>query len=153
MSANILFLCTGNSARSVLAEAYMNMAGAPEWRAYSAGSKPTGTPNPFAIETLQAHNVPAQGGDGEIRSKSWDEFGADNAPLMDVVVTVCDNAAAETCPVWPTQSGTAPKKYHWGFADPAAATGDDDAKRAAFEEIFQQIKARLDAFLADQKQS
>ena len=117
----ILFLCTGNSARSIMAEAYMNHMGkdAPGggWRAYSAGSKPTGKPNPFALETLKAHGIdliePA-------RSKSWDEFAAEGAPALDVVVTVCDNAAAETCPVWPHKQGQAPLKLHWGFPDPTA---------------------------------
>lgn len=141
---NILFLCTGNSARSIMAEAYMNAAGAGRWRAWSAGSKPTGTPNPFALETLAAHGISP----GEARSKSWDEFSGDDAPQMDVVVTVCDNAAAETCPVWPARAGGLPRKLHWSFPDPAAAVGDAAAKRQAFEEVFADIRAAIDDFLS-----
>lgn len=142
---NILFLCTGNSARSIMAEAYMNKAGAGRWRAYSAGSRPAGKPNPFALETLAAHKVDA----GAPRSKSWDEFAAENAPLMDAVVTVCDNAAGEICPVWPMRQGRAPRKLHWSFPDPAAAEGDATAKRAAFETVFADIRAQIDAFLQE----
>jgi arsenate reductase len=140
----ILFLCTGNSARSIMAEAYMNKAGAGRWRAYSAGSKPTGRPNPFALETLSAHGVDP----GSPRSKSWDEFAAADAALMDVVVTVCDNAAGEVCPIWPARQGEAPEKLHWSFPDPAAAQGDDAAKRAAFETVFANIRKKIDAFIA-----
>ena len=143
---NILFLCTGNSARSIMAEAYMNHAGGPTWRAYSAGSKPTGAPNPFAIETLEANDIPT---DYSPRSKSWDEFAAKGAPIMDIVVTVCDNAAGETCPVWPTHNNTAPQKRHWSFPDPAAATGSDAEKRAAFEKIFADIGTQIDQFLKE----
>lgn len=149
--ANILFLCTGNSARSIMAEAYVNHAGAAHWRAWSAGSKPSGAPNPFAIETLFAHGVALDAGHGPPRSKSWDEFARANAPVMDVVVTVCDNAAAETCPVWPTREGAQPKMFHWSFPDPAAATGSDDDKRAAFETVFSDIRKRIDQFLEEQK--
>ncbi len=142
----ILFLCTGNSARSIMAEAYMNHAGRGEWRAYSAGSKPTGKPNPFALQTLQNHNIdllePA-------RSKSWDEFAAPEAQALDVVVTVCDNAAAETCPVWPKKAGQDPVKLHWGFPDPAAATGDDAAILEEFETVFTAIREAIDGFLKD----
>lgn len=130
-----------------MAEAYMNAKGAPSWRAYSAGSKPTGAPNPFALEALSAYGAPTE----NPRSKSWDEFAADGAPVMDVVVTVCDNAAGETCPVWPTRNGASPQKLHWSFPDPAAAEGDDAARRAAFAAVFADIRTRIDAFLkADQ---
>lgn len=142
---NILFLCTGNSARSIMAEAYMNAKGAPAWRAFSAGSRPTGTPNPFAIATLSAYGTPAE----NPRSKSWDEFAGPGAPVMDVIVTVCDNAAGEVCPIWPTATGKAPQRLHWSFPDPAAAGGDDEAKRAAFAGIFADIRAKIDAFLAE----
>ena len=142
---NILFLCTGNSARSIMAEAYMNHAAAGRWRAFSAGSTPTGRVNPFALETLAAHNVAAPDG---ARSKSWDEFAAPGAPLMDVIVTVCDNAAGEVCPIWPSQGGKPPQKLHWSFPDPAAAEGSDEQKRAAFEAVFADIRAHIDAFLA-----
>ena len=144
---SILFVCTGNSARSIMAEAYMNHAGAGRWRAYSAGSSPTGAPNPLALATLDANGVPAQGGDGPPRSKSWDDFAAASAPPLDVVVTVCDNAAGEVCPVWPRKNGEKPTQHHWGFPDPAAATGDDGARRAAFEAVFQSIRRRIDDFL------
>ncbi len=147
MTRNILFLCTGNSARSIMAEAYMNEAGRGHWRAWSAGSKPTGAPNPLAIETLSAAGIPATGGDGPPRSKSWDEFSRADAPLMDVIVTVCDNAAGETCPVWPTRPGASPRKLHWSFPDPAAAAGDLGARRAAFAQVFHDIRKRIDGFL------
>ena len=140
---NILFLCTGNSARSIMAEAYMNAKGAPRWRAFSAGSKPTGTPNFLAIETLSAYGTPAK----DPRSKSWDEFAREGAPVMDVIVTVCDNAAGEACPVWPTAKGKAPQKLHWSFPDPAAADGDNAARLHAFEAVFADIRRHVDAFL------
>ncbi|MEO1013984.1 MAG: arsenate reductase ArsC [Pseudomonadota bacterium] len=146
MPRNILFLCTGNSARSIMAEAYMNHAGAGAWRAFSAGSTPTGTPNPFAIETLAAHGIDA----GAPRSKSWDEFATPEAPIMDAVITVCDNAAGEACPVWPKRNGEEPVKLHWSFPDPAAAEGTDAEKRAAFEGVFADIRTRIDAFLSEQ---
>ena len=142
---NILFLCTGNSARSIMAEAYMNHAGG-GWRAYSAGSKPTGAPNQLAIETLRAHCVPL--GEETPRSKSWDEFAAPDAPAMDVIVTVCDNAAGETCPIWPTRNGVAPETLHWSFPDPAAAEGDEE-KKAVFETVFTDIRRRIDMFLME----
>lgn len=145
MTRSILFLCTGNSARSIMAEAYMNKSGAPRWRAYSAGSKPAGRPNPFALETLAAHAISAPGA----RSKSWDEFAAAGAPPLDAVVTVCDNAAGEACPVFFAPGGAAPRRLHWSFPDPAAATGTDADKRAAFETVFAGIRARIDAFLAE----
>lgn len=137
MAKNILFLCTGNSARSIMAETYMNHASANRWLAHSAGSNPIGAVNPFALTTLKNSGIipvaPA--------SKSWDVFA--NSPIMDVVVTVCDNAAGETCPIWP---GT-PDRYHWSFADPAAIAGNEDAKLAAFERIFLEIKLRINQFL------
>ena len=144
---NILFLCTGNSARSIMAEAYANHASAQSWRAFSAGSNPTGSVNPFAVETLQAHgvNIPH----GAARSKSWDEFAGPAAPVMDVVITVCDNAASETCPIWPARDGTPPRKLHWSFPDPAAIEGGDAEKRAAFETVFADIRAHIDAFLKE----
>jgi arsenate reductase len=141
---SILFLCTGNSARSIMAEAYLNAKGAPDWRAFSAGSKPTGKPNPLALETLVAHGIAAPGA----RSKSWDEFAAPGAPVMDAIITVCDNAAGETCPVWPVRSGTPPLRLHWSFPDPAAATGSHAERRAAFEAVFTDIRTQIDAFLA-----
>lgn len=148
---NVLFLCTGNSARSIMAEAYLNHAGGGAWRAFSAGSHPKEGPNPLALETLRAQKIPLSGGDGALSSKSWDVFGAANAPRMDYVVTVCDNAAAETCPVWPTGRSGAPKILHWRFPDPAAAKGDDDAVRAAFAEIFSDIKRRIDALVTEEQ--
>ncbi len=129
----------------------MNHAGAGAWRAYSAGSKPAGTPNPFALKTLTAHSIAVGADDTAPRSKSWDEFAGDDAPIMDVVVTVCDNAASETCPVWPTQGARPPKTMHWGFPDPAAAEGSDEDKRAAFETVFADIRQSIDAFLENEK--
>ena len=146
---NILFLCTGNSARSIMAEAYMNHAGAGGWRAWSAGSKPTGAPNPFALETLASHRIETAVRGAAPRSKSWDEFAGEDAPAMDVIVTVCDNAAGEVCPIWPTGNGEAPARLHWSFPDPAAAQGGDAEKRAAFETVFADIRAQIDAFLAE----
>jgi len=145
---NILFLCTGNSARSIMAEAYMSYKGAPHWRAFSAGSKPTGAPNPLALETLAAYGIRVPDGDDAPRSKSWDEFATKGAPIMDAVVTVCDNAAAETCPVWPKRDGAAPELSHWSFPDPAAAQGSDGEKRTAFANVFESIRKEIDAFLA-----
>ncbi len=145
---NILFLCTGNSARSIMAEAYMNHVAAGAWRAHSAGSKPTGAPNPYALETLSAHGIdPAVSGEAP-RSKSWDEFAGDGAPVMDVVVTVCDNAAAEACPAWPRRGADGPQMLHWGVPDPAVATGSDAEIRAAFEAVFADIRAAIDDYLA-----
>lgn len=144
---NILFLCTGNSARSIMAEAYLNQAGAGQWRAYSAGSQPTGIPNPFALKTLARHEI-SLGLDAP-RSKSWDEFAVDSAPIMDFIVTVCDNAAGEVCPVWPSQNGQAPQQKHWSFPDPAAAEGSDAQKLDAFETIFTSIRVQIDQFLRE----
>ncbi len=136
---NILVLCTGNSARSIMAEAYINYASEGKWRAYSAGSTPTGVVNPFAIQTLELEGIQVE----PPRSKSWDEFALDDAPVMDAVVTVCDNAANETCPYWPG----VPERMHWPFPDPAAVEGTDAEKLAAFQEIFGQIKIKIDEFL------
>lgn len=136
---NVLFLCTGNSARSVLAEAYLNAAGRGRFKAYSAGSKPGGCVNPFAIELLEKIGIGAAG----LRSKSWDEFSAPDAPKMDLVFTVCDSAAAEPCPYWPGQPVTA----HWGVPDPAAVQGSDDDKRRAFLLAFRTLSARIDLML------
>ena len=140
---NVLFLCTGNSARSVLAEAYLNSAGKGSFKAYSAGSKPGGHVNSFALELLQRKGIDCAG----LRSKSWDEFGAPGAPHMDFIFTVCDNAAAETCPYWPGRPATA----HWGIADPAAVSGSDVQKRAAFQAAFSELSSRIDAFLTAQR--
>lgn len=137
---NILYLCTGNSARSILAEGLTNMLASGGFRAYSAGSHPAGQINPYAVELLRRINYPTE----ELRSKSWDEFAKPEAPRMDFVITVCDKAAGEVCPFWPGQPMTA----HWGFADPAAVKGTDAEKRAAFERIFRQINNRLRVFLA-----
>ncbi len=146
---NVLFLCTGNSARSVMAESWLNHIGDGEWRAYSAGSQPTGTPNPFALQTLELNGVTPESGDGgDIRSKSWDEFAEADAPLMDVVITVCDNAAEESCPIWPTKpGGDAPVKLHWGFPDPAGTEGSDEEKLASFQTVFTGIRAQINEYV------
>ena len=136
---NVLFLCTGNSARSILAEAYLNSAGGGRFRAYSAGSHPGGKVNPFAIELLQQKGMSVAG----LRSKSWDEFARAGAPKLDFVFTVCDNAAGEVCPLWPGQ----PIKEHWGIPDPAAVQGSDEQKRKAFLGAFTQLSSRIDQFL------
>src|SRR5262245_42868766 len=132
---NVLFLCTGNSARSILAEAYVNSTAKGRFRAFSAGSKPGGRVNPFALELLERNHISTAG----LRSKSWDEFAGKDAPKMDFVFTVCDNAAAEPCPFWPGQPMTA----HWGVEDPAAAEGSDDDKRAAFRDAFVILSRRI----------
>lgn len=136
---NVLFLCTGNSARSILAEATLNALGRERFKAYSAGSHPTGKVNPFAVELLQKNRLPTEG----LRSKSWDEFARPGAPALDFVFTVCDNAAGEVCPVWPGQPMTA----HWGVADPAAVEGSDEAKRKAFFTAYSQLQHRLSIFV------
>ena len=139
---NVLFLCTGNSARSILAEAYLNSAGQGRLKAYSAGSHPAGRVNPFALELLEKNRIAAAG----LRSKSWDEFAQPGAPQLDFVFTVCDNAAAEACPIWPGQPVTA----HWGIQDPAAVQGSDDEKRKAFLKAFTELKTRIDLFVSTQ---
>ena len=137
---NVLFLCTGNSARSILAEAYLNSAGSGRFKAYSAGSHPAGKVNPFALELLQKNRLPVT----DLRSKNWDEFARPAAPKLGIVLTVCDNAAGEVCPVWPGQPITA----HWGVADPAAVTGSDADKRKAFLRAFTELSARINLMLA-----
>ncbi len=137
---NVLFVCTGNSARSVLAEGLMNHLGAKRFRAFSAGSTPTGVVNPFALATLAQLGMPVDG----FRSKSWSEFEGAGAPALDFVFTVCDNAAGEVCPVWPGQPMTA----HWGVPDPAAVTGSDDDKRRAFMTTAVVLRHRIELLLA-----
>jgi arsenate reductase (thioredoxin) len=135
---NVLFLCTGNSARSVLAEVIMNQVGGGRFRGYSAGSFPKGEVNPFAIDLLRQLKLPTDG----LRSKSWDEFARAGAPALHFVFTVCDNAAGEACPVWPGQPMTA----HWGIPDPAAVEGSDAQKSLAFREAFKSLENRLKVF-------
>jgi protein-tyrosine-phosphatase len=137
---NVLFLCTGNSARSILAEAIMNnlSAGGGRFRAYSAGSIPKAHPHPMALDLLRKNHISADG----LRSKPWDEFAAPGAPQFDFVFTVCDQAAAEPCPVWPGQPMTA----HWGVPDPAAAQGSDEDKRRAFFDAFLALRRRIELF-------
>ena len=137
---NVLFLCTGNSARSQMAEALLNARAGGRFRAFSAGSHPTGRVNPIALDMLSRQGIPTEG----YRSKSWDEFAAAGSPPMDFVFTVCDNAAGEVCPVWPGQPMTA----HWGVEDPAAAVGSDDEKRRAFLNAFRQLATRISLFLS-----
>jgi arsenate reductase len=137
---NVLFLCTGNSARSILAEAYLNARGEGRFRAYSAGSHPNGKVNPFALELLGKHRIDV----GGLRSKSWDEFAAPGAPQLHFVFTVCDNAAGEACPLWPGQ----PIRAHWGVADPAAVEGSDEDKRKAFLKAFTELSTRINLMLA-----
>lgn len=136
----VLVLCTGNSARSILGEALFNALGAGRFKAYSAGSHPTGLVNPFALEQLTEMGYPVE----SLRSKSWDEFAEPGAPELDFVVTVCDKAAGEVCPLWTGKPVTA----HWGFPDPAAVRGSDEEKRAAFAQTMQQIRRRVQLFLA-----
>lgn len=137
---NVLFLCTGNSARSILAEAAMNQIGAGRFRAYSAGSRPTGAPNPFALALLARKGIDT----GFARSKSWSEFEGPGAPKMDFVFTVCDSAAAEECPYWPGQ----PISAHWGLPDPAAVSGSDAEKAQAFAETWAALSRRIEVFSA-----
>lgn len=137
---NVLFLCTGNSARSIMAEAVLNAAGKGRFKAYSAGSHPTGGVHRFAIEQIDSIGYPL----ANLRSKSWDEFAAPDAPHMDFVITVCDKAAGEVCPHWPGQPMTA----HWGFQDPAATKGSNDEIRHAFTTVCREIKTRLDIFMS-----
>ena len=135
---NVLFLCTGNSARSIMAEALLSTMGKGRFIAYSAGSHPGGTVNPFAIEQIKPTAYPLE----KLRSKSWDEFAAPGAPKMDFIITVCDNAAGEMCPIWPGQ----PVSAHWGFEDPAAAIGTDAEKRVVFSKVARQITTRINVF-------
>ncbi|MGV2184022.1 arsenate reductase ArsC [Rhizobium rhizogenes] len=137
---NVLFLCTGNSARSILAESILNKDGGGRFRAFSAGSQPKGTVNPFALKVLESFGYPAEG----FRSKAWDEFATADAPVMDFVFTVCDNAAGEACPVWPGQPMTA----HWGIEDPAAVEGTDIQKQAAFVAALRYLRNRISVFVA-----
>ena len=133
---NVLFLCTGNSARSILAEAYLRHAGRGRFASHSAGSHPAGKVNPFALDLLSAKGIAVDG----LRSKSWDEFARPGAPRLDLVFTVCDNAAGELCPIWPGQPVTA----HWGVVDPAAVQGSEAEKRGAFSDAFALLAARID---------
>lgn len=138
---NVLFLCTHNSARSILAEAILNHVGQGRFKAYSAGSSPRENqqPNPMALKTLESAGISTDG----LRSKSWDEFALANAPHMDLVITVCDNAAGEVCPFWPGQPATA----HWGYADPSAIEGTDVQKMEAFRQTLHAIKRRLELLI------
>jgi arsenate reductase len=136
---NVLFLCTGNSARSILAEALLNHRAEGRFRAFSAGSFPKGQVHRLALETLAQHHIPTDG----LRSKSWDEFAGPAAPAMHFVFTVCDNAAQEVCPVWPGHPVTA----HWSLADPAAVAGAPYEQRAAFERTYRELDERIQAFL------
>lgn len=135
---NVLFLCTGNSARSLIAEAIINREGLGKFRGFSAGSRPTGAPNPHAIALLEQLNYKTS----ELRSKTWDEFAGPDAPQMDFVFTVCDSAAAETCPIWPGQ----PMSAHWGVPDPAAATGSDAEIALSFGETYRMLYNRITIF-------
>jgi arsenate reductase len=135
---NVLFLCTGNSARSILAESILRKEGRTHFRAFSAGSQPKGKVNPFAIKVLQSLDYPTD----DLRSKSWEEFARPDAPVMDFVFTVCDSAAGESCPLWPGQPLTA----HWGIEDPAEAEGTDIQKEAAFVEALRYLKNRIAIF-------
>ena len=137
---NVLFLCTGNSARSILAESLLNNLGKERFRAFSAGSHPAGQVNPFAMELLEKNHFPT----GELRSKPWDEFAQVDAPRLDFVITVCDKAAGEVCPVWPGQPMTA----HWGIPDPAAVEGSDEVKRHAFVDAMNQMQRRICMFVS-----
>ncbi|WP_025917731.1 arsenate reductase ArsC [Herminiimonas sp. CN] len=137
---NVLFLCTGNSARSIIAEAVLNRLGAGRFRAYSAGSHPRGAVHPLTLDLLQKNHYDVS----TLRSKSWDEFAAPGAPQMDFIFTVCDQAAGEVCPIWPGQ----PVSAHWGFADPSHVEGDDEAKRKAFAHADIEISNRIRLFLS-----
>ena len=140
MQRNVLFLCTGNSARSILAEAILNHKGRPVFKAYSAGSHPTGSVNPYALKQLESAKLPTAG----LRSKSWDEFAKAGSEKMDFVFTVCDNAANEICPLWPGQPITA----HWGVADPAAAKGTSEEIVRAFRDAYFTLERRIELFLS-----
>src|SRR6516164_7513397 len=137
---NVLFLCTGNTARSILAESILRKEGAGRFNAFSAGSQPKGVVNPYALQTLAAYGYQAEG----FRSKSWDEYAGRGAPKMDFVFTVCDSAAGEVCPFWPGQ----PMIAHWGIEDPAAVEGTDVEKEASFVRAFRYLRNRISAFIA-----
>lgn len=137
---NVLFICTGNSARSIIAEGLLNNMGGGRFKAYSAGSHPKGAVHPLAIQALEAVRVPI----GDFRSKGWEEFAQPGAPQMDFVFTVCDQAAGEVCPIWPGQ----PMSAHWGMPDPAAVEGSDEVKAKAFRDTVVTMKRRLDLMLA-----
>lgn len=137
---NVLFLCTGNTARSILAEGILRKDGHGRFRAFSAGSQPKGTVNPFALKVLESYGYPTEG----LRSKSWDEFAGPNAPVMDFIFTVCDNAAGEACPFWPGH----PASAHWGIEDPAAVEGTDIEKERAFVQAFQYLRNRISVLLS-----
>jgi arsenate reductase len=137
---NVLFLCTANSARSILAEAFLTSAGEGRFQGFSAGSHPGGKVNPFAIELLKKHGIRTEG----LRSKSWDEFAMGGTPQMDFIFTVCDNAAGEACPFWRGKPATA----HWGVADPAVVEGSEDQKRKAFQQAFDQLSGRIRSLLS-----
>lgn len=136
---NVLFLCTGNSARSIFAEATLNKTGAGTFKAHSAGSRPAGAVNPYALDLLQQLDLPIAG----LRSKSWDEFAVQGAPGMDFVFTVCDDAAAEACPAWPGQ----PMSAHWGVPDPIRVEGTEAERRLAFADAYRMLNNRISAFV------
>lgn len=136
---NVLFLCTGNSARSILAESILNREGQGRFRAFSAGSQPKGEVHPFALDLLKKVNHPT----ADLRSKCWEEFAAESAPIMDFVFTVCDNAADEVCPIWPGQ----PMSAHWGVPDPAAAEGSEAERRLAFADTYRMLSNRISIFV------
>ena len=136
---NVLFLCTGNSARSIIAEALLDHLGAGRFKAYSAGSHPSGWVNPYSLQMLEAAGLATSG----LRSKNWDEFAQPGAPRMDFIVTVCDNAAGEVCPVWPGK----PIAAHWGVPDPAAVEGTDEQKRAAFRDVATTLRRRIELLI------
>jgi arsenate reductase len=142
---NVLFLCTGNSARSILAEVLLNGLGNGRFKAFSAGSQPNGRVNPFALEYIQMQGLPSEG----LRSKSWDEFAGFDAPQFDFIITVCDNAAGEVCPIWPGK----PAAGHWGIEDPAAVSGSDEDKLQAFAHSFSLMHRRISLLvdLSDQQ--
>ena len=141
---NVLFLCTGNSARSILSEAILNRLGHGEFKAFSAGSRPAGMVNPGAITLLEHLGYPTE----ELRSKSWDEFAGPDAPVMEQVITVCNNAAGETCPIWPGRPATA----HWDIKDPAGVGETDEERRAAFEAAYEELESRIRSFIQQKRE-